>query len=228
MMKQNLMRMVVGGLTALGVAGAFAAEERQLFNGKDMDGWEGAPGWWTVEDGALTAQSTPEKPCTQSNYLIWQGGEPADFELSLDFRLSGRANSGVQVRSKALPNWDVTGYQADMTGSGDITGFLYHPRRHLIGGRGESVTIAADGSVQKERFAENAELVKVIKKDDWNSGRIVCRGPEIAYYVNGVLMTRVTDHDPKTARERGIIALQMHSGPPMKIQFKNIVLNEFK
>jgi hypothetical protein len=227
-MKQHLMRMVAGGLTMLGVAGAFAAEERRIFNGKDMEGWAGAPGWWTVEDGALTAQSTPEKPCTQSNYLIWKGGEPADFELTVDFRLSGSANSGVQVRSEALPNWDVAGYQADMTGSGDITGFIYHPRRHLIGGRGESVTIAENGQVTKERFAADAELVKVIKKDDWNSCRIVCRGPVIEYHVNGVLMSRVTDHDPSTARPKGIIALQMHSGPPMKIQFKNIVLKEFK
>lgn len=227
-MNHTLKRLVAGGCVALGAAGAFAAEEQRIFNGKDLAGWEGAPGAWTVEDGVLTAESTPEKPCHQSNYIVWKGGEPADFELTADFRLTDGANSGIQVRSQALPNWDVAGYQADMTGSGDITGFMYHPRRHLIAARGESVTIAADGRVEKEKFGENADLLKVFKKGEWNSCRIVCRGAEIAYYLNGTLMSRVTDHDPNTARPKGIIALQMHQGPPMKIQFKNIVLKEIK
>ena len=199
-----------------------------LFNGKDLAGWEGAPGWWTVEDGALTAQSTPEKPCQACNYLVWKGKQPADFELTCDFKLSAQANSGVQIRSETRPNWDTYGYQADMTGDGSLVGFVYHHKRGLIGARGEKVTIAADGSKEAAKIGDPAELLKKFKPGEWNSYRIVCRGPDITLYINGSLMCQITDHDASTAGKGGIIALQMHPGPPMKVQFKNIQLKELK
>lgn len=214
---------------ALSSGALLAAETRvSLFNGKDLSGWEGAPGWWTIEDGALTAQSTPEKPCKACNYLVWKGGQPADFELTCDFRLSDKANSGVQIRSETRPNWDTYGYQADMTGDGGLVGYVYHHKRGLIAARGEKVTIAADGQRTAEKLGDPAELAKSFKKGDWNRYRIVCRGPEIALYVNGVLMCQITDNDATTAAKRGIIALQMHPGPPMKVQFKNIELTELQ
>lgn len=206
-------------------AGALAGE-KVLFNGKDLTGWDGAPGWWHVEDGVLTAESTPEKPCKECNYLIWKGGQPSDFELNLEFKLSDGANSGVQIRSKALPKWDTFGYQADMTGDGGLVGFVYHHKRGLIAGRGEKVAIAADGKKTVERIGKPDELLKAFKKGDWNKYRIVCHGPEITLYVNGVLMCQFTDNDPGSAASSGVIALQMHPGPPMKIQYRNIVLRE--
>jgi len=205
-----------------------AGEGRNLFNGKDLTGWDGAPGWWTVEEGALTAQSTPQKPCKECNYLIWKDGQPADFELTCDFKLSVSANSGVQIRSETRPNWDTYGYQADMTGDGGLVGYVYHHQRGLIGARGEKVTIAADGSKQVQKIGDSDELLKSFKKEDWNQYRIICRGPDITLYVNGILMCQIADHDASTAGKSGIIALQMHPGPPMKVQFKNIVLKELK
>ena len=199
-----------------------------LFNGKDVTGWDGAPGWWTVEDGALTAESTPQKPCTECNYLIWKGGQPADFELTCDFKLSVSANSGVQIRSETRPNWDTYGYQADMTGDGALVGFVYHHKRGLIGARGEKVTITADGNKESSPLGDPAELLKSFKREAWNNYRIICHGPDITLYVNGVLMCQITDHDASTAGKGGIIALQMHPGPPMKVQFKNIMLKELK
>jgi hypothetical protein len=193
-----------------------------IFNGKDLTGWEGEPGWWTVEDGALTAQSTPEKPCKQCNYLVWKGGQPASFELTCDFKLSASANSGVQIRSQTRPNWDTYGYQADMTGDGNLVGYVYHHKRGLIAARGEKVTIDADGKKEVRKIGDSAELLKNFKKEDWNQYRIICRGPDITLYVNGVLMCQITDKDASTAAKSGIIALQMHPGPPMKVQFKNI------
>lgn len=207
---------------------AAAAVGVSLFNGKDLTGWDGAPGWWTVEDGALTAESTPQKPCTACNYLIWKGGQPADFEINCEFKLSVSANSGVQIRSETRPNWDTFGYQADMTGDGGLVGFVYHHQRGLIGARGEKVTITADGKKEVGKIGDPAELLKIYKRDAWNSYRIICRGPDITLYVNGVLMCQITDNDAKTAAKSGIIALQMHPGPPMKVQFKNIMLKEFK
>ena len=205
-----------------------SGEAVSIFNGKDLAGWEGAPGWWTVEEGALTAQSIPEKPCKECNYLVWKGGQPANFELTCDFRLSASANSGVQIRSETRPNWDTFGYQADMTGDGGLVGYVYHHQRGLIAARGERVTIAADGKKEVQKIGDSAELLKNFKKEDWNRYRIICRGPDITLYVNGVLMCQITDNDASTAAKSGIIALQMHPGPPMKVQFKNLVLKELK
>jgi hypothetical protein len=213
--------LILAGTLATAVA---CGEERQLFNGTDLTGWDGAPGWWHVEDGALTAQSTPEKPCQKCNYLIWKGGHPSDFELTADFRISKEANSGIQIRSETRPDWDTFGYQADMTGDGGLVGFIYHHQRGLIVGRGEKVIFTAEGKREVDKIGDPKELIKVYKVGEWNTYRIVCRGPEITLYVNGTLMSQVTDRHPALAASRGIIALQMHPGPPMKVQFKRIVL----
>jgi hypothetical protein len=202
------------------------AGEQVLFNGKDLEGWEGAPGWWRVEDGAITSESTPEKPCTAPTYLIWTGGQPADFELRAEFKLSAAANSGIQVRSEPRPNWDTFGYQADMTGDGQLVGFVYHHARGLIAPRGSKVVIAADGSKIVEALGEPAALLKHFKKGDWNTYRIVCRGPDLSLYINDVLMCQFTDRHATQSASKGILALQMHPGPPMKAQFRNIVLKE--
>ena len=208
-------------------AGATEAGFTPIFNGKDLTGWDGKPRWWKVEDGALTAESTPEKPCEESNYLIWRGGQPSDFELIADFRLSAAGNSGIQLRSQALPNWDTSGYQADMSGDGELVGFVYEHTRGLIAGRGERVSIGPDGKREaQESSGDAAELGAVYQKEDWNTYRIICRGPEITLFINGTLLCQFTDHDAKQAASKGIIALQMHPGPPMKIEFKNIRLKE--
>ena len=209
-------------------SGVAAGQERSLFNGKDLTGWEGAPGWWHVEDGALTAESTAEKPCKAANYLIWKGGQPGDFELTADFRLSREGNSGIQIRSETRPAWDTFGYQADMTGDGGLVGFVYHHQRGLIAGRGEKVSFTVDGKREVETFGDAKELIKGYKVEEWNTYRVVCRGAEMSVYLNGVLMSQVMDRDAKVAASKGIIALQMHPGPPMKVQFKNMLLKEFK
>lgn len=215
------MAMVVG--LCIGISFARAKEE-PLFNGKDLAGWDGAPGWWYVEDGAITSQSTPQKPCKECNYLVWKGGHPSDFELSADFRLSADANSGIQIRSRALPKWDTCGYQADMTGDGGLVGFIYHHTRGMIAGRGQKVVLAADGKKTAETIGDPAALAKHYKKEDWNTYRILCRGPKIALYLNGVMMCQVIDNHATEAASNGIIAFQMHPGPPMKVQFKNVIL----
>jgi HEAT repeat protein len=199
-----------------------------IFNGQELTGWTGKPGWWAVEDGALTSESTTEKPCKECNYLVWDGSQPADFELLADFKLSRSANSGIQIRSEARPDWDTYGYQADMTGDGELVGFVYHHSRGLIAGRGEKAVFAGDGQKTVERIGDPAELLKQFKPGDWNTYRVVCRGSEITLYVNGVLMCQVTDHHASQAPTRGLIALQMHPGPPMKVQFKNLRLKELK
>ncbi len=208
-----------------------------MFNGKDLSGWEGLPGAWEVVDGAITAESTPEKPCKAAHYLMWRGGKPGDFELRTQFRLQGAgANSGIQFRSRELPYWDTSGYQADMENSDRWFGCLFEHTRGGIAMRGEKVLIDEDGKktvlpvvvpeqVQKlitGNLSLSAALLRQVKMEDWNSYTIIARGPDITLKINDVVMSQVTDQQAGLAAKDGVIALQMHPGPPMKVQFKNI------
>lgn len=199
---------------------------RELFNGKNLDGWQGAPGWWRVRDGVLLAESTPERPCTKSHYLYWTGGEPADFELRAVYRLSGAANSGVQFRSERRPDFDTWGYQADADSANQYTGCLYQHERGLVALRGQRVVIDKDGGKQVETFADADKLLKAVRDNDWNELRVLAEGPRLTLWINDVRMCEATDHQPRFALPRGIIALQMHQGPPMKVEFKSTRLRE--
>lgn len=203
-----------------------------IFNGKDLSAWEGAPGWWKVEDGALTAESTVEKPCKKANYLVWTGGQPGNFQLDLDFKISSKGNSGIQIRSERRPNDDMFGYQVDMTGDGKLIGFIYHHQRGLVAERGQEVVVnekgerlaTRGGKRHSEPFPTAEQLLEHYKSGEWNHYRVFCRGDAITVALNGVLMCSISDFDPKTAVDKGSIGLQMHPGPPMKVQFKNIHL----
>lgn len=197
-----------------------------IFNGKDLTGWDGKPGWWSVEDGVITAESTLEKPCTKHNYLIWRGGVPADFELEFDYRIVG-GNSGVQFRSAEIADWDMRGYQADIEAGQKWTGALFEHQRGGIALRGEKAIIAADGSREVTPFADAAALQKIVRAEDWNQYRVVARGPEIELFINGVKTAHAVDRQTGQAAARGKIGLQMHPGPPMKVQFRNLRLKEF-
>jgi len=194
---------------------------RPMFNGRDLSGWEGRPGWWYVEDGAITSQSTPEKPCDRAHYLMWRGGQPADFDLRLEFRLVG-GNSGIQFRSRELPDWDTSGYQADMEDGNQWTGCLFEHTRGGVSMRGEHTVIAPDGAKRVTAIGDPKKLLAVVRSHEWNRYRIVARGSEIALYINDVLMCEVVDHQTGLAARDGVIALQMHPGPPMKVQYRNL------
>lgn len=207
----------------------FAEEGKQgekgfvsMFNGKDLAGWEGLPDWWEVRDGAIVVESTADKPGKRSHYLYWKGGEPADFEMRFSYRIAGQANTGVQFRSQTRPNFDTWGYQADVDSAGQYTGCLYQHGRGLAANRGESVVIDASGKRTVKPIGDAAELLKKAAKDDWNQVRIVAQGPKIEYWLNGAKMCELEDHEPKFALPKGIIALQMHQGPPMKAEFKDL------
>ncbi len=218
-------------LSPLSFAGAADRETgfTSMFNGKDLTGWEGKPGWWRVEDGAITSESTPEKPCPSAHYLMWRGGKPADFEMRCEYRLIGAsANSGIQFRSRELPNWDTSGYQADMEGGDQWTGCLFEHTRGGVSMRGQKVVIDKDGKQQITAIGDPKELLKKVKKGDWNSYRIVARGNEITLEINGTVMCQAVDNQTGVAARDGVIALQMHPGPPMKVQFRNIRLRSLE
>lgn len=192
-----------------------------MFNGRDLTGWEGVPGGWWVEDGAITAECTPEKPCKKCHYLLWRGGKPGDFELKAKFRLVGN-NSGIQFRSRELPEFDTWGYQADMEVGPQWTGALFQHDRWAVSKRGEKTEYDADGKKTVTQFADPAELQKVIKPGEWNEYEVLAHGPEVILKINGVVMTHAIDRDAKLACRSGVIGLQMHPGPPMKVQFKDL------
>ena len=198
-----------------------------IFNGKDLTGWEGKPGGWTVERGALTAESTVEKPCKKAHYLFWRGGRPADFELRLSYRITG-GNSGIQFRSREVPDWDTSGYQADLEAGQQWTGALFEHTRGGIAMRGTKVLIDPDGKKQVTKIADPAKLLKRVKAGDWNEYHVIARGSHITLKINGVVMSEAIDNDRKHAARRGHLALQMHPGPPMKVQFKNLRLKIYK
>ena len=192
-----------------------------MFNGKDLTGWEGKDGGWWVEDGMLTSQSTKKKPCKKHHYLYWKTDEPGDFVLRFDYKVVG-GNSGIQIRSEARPDFDTWGYQADIEDGDQWSGCLFQHDRGGVVMRGFDATIAEDGTRTEKAIGDPDELLKVVKKQDWNSYEVIAKGSEITLKLNGKLMCHVDDHDKKYSRSKGLIALQMHPGPPMKIQFRNL------
>lgn len=205
-------------------ATTFADDEEgfvSMFNGKDLTGWEGKPGGWWVKDGTLMSQSTKENPCLKHHYLMWRGAEPSDFIMRFQYRLVG-GNSGVQFRSKEIKGWDTRGYQADMEAGPQWTGCLF---QHVRGGvvmRGHRAVYRPDGTREIVKVADPAELQSKIKAEDWNDYEISAIGSKITLKINGITMAEVDDQDPKFACKSGVIALQMHPGPPLTVQFKDL------
>jgi len=198
-----------------------------MFDGKSLQGWDGDPEFWRVEDGALVGQTTTEKQPKQNTFLIWRAGSPADFELRLEFRLTG-FNSGIQFRSIELPDikWAKKGYQADMDGEQRYTGQIYEERgRGFLAMRGQFTIIAEDGEpAVAASLGDTNELKSLIHSGDWNSLHLIARGNTILQILNGRLMSMLIDNDQSGRKLAGLIGIQVHRGPPMKIEVRNIRL----
>ena len=199
-----------------------------IFNGRDLTGWEGEPGYWSVEDGAITGKTTAEQPLSHAIYLFWRAGRVGDFELRAKYRLLGEvANSGIHFRSTQLPNWNAKGYQADMGSGPTCTGTLYEAnQRGIMTQRGQKVVIAEDGRRTVTTLTPVEDWPKFIKSNDWNDYTIIAQGPEIILKINGHVTSHVIDRQQGKAASEGLIALQLHPGPPMKVQFKDICVKQ--
>ena len=208
---------------------------KSLFNGKDLSGWDGDMRLWSVKDGVIHGETTPEKPARGNTFLIYRDGKLKDFELKLKFRLRN-GNSGVQYRIKEVDKWVVSGYQAEVEGTPGKVGFLYHEKgRGRLVSVGDSMVIDETG---KKEVIGNISDVDELKKSgyykekDWNEYHIIAEGNHLKHYLNGYQTMELIDNDRITnpndpadrkgsARE-GILALQIHQGPPMVVQFKDI------
>jgi len=203
-----------------------------LFNGKDLTGWDGDQRYWSVRNGAITAQTTADgPPLTVNNFLIWQGGQPREFELRLQFRIEN-GNSGIYFHSEKQttdPRRDPRiGLQADISGgdqrwTGVIMEYL---KRDVLAERGQRVVIDEQGRKQVSSLGDPAELLKAVNEKDWNDYTVIVRGEQTILQINGVTMCELTDRDPRRTRA-GYLALQVHVGPPMLVQFRNIRMRQF-
>ena len=207
-----------------------SADEKQLFNGKDLTGWKGQPEFWSVKDGALTGQSTAENKVKENTFLIWQDGEVGDFELTLQYKIVG-GNSGIQYRSKVVKAEYsvVAGYQADFEAGKTYSGILYEEKgRGILATRGQKVVIKEGNKKEiTGEVGKSDEIQAAIKNEDWNEYKIVAKGGSLQHFINGKLTVDVTDETAVGAKT-GVLAFQLHAGPPMTVQFKNIVLKTDK
>ena len=203
---------------------------KDLFDGKTLKGWSGKEQFWSVQDGAITGETTKENPTKGNTFIIWDG-KVKDFELQFEYRfLSDSGNSGCQYRSKDHGNHVVGGYQADFETGTKYSGILYGEKtgRGIMTNRGQRNWLG-DGKTKKksEKFAESAELQKHVKgKGEWNKFEVTAKGNHLTHKINGQLMSETFDESEKDAVAEGILAFQLHQGPPMKIQFRNIKLKE--
>lgn len=217
-------------LSLLFAATALHAGETSLFNGKDLSGWEGNPKLWSVEDGAITGRTADvgDTKIGHNTFLVWKDGTVADFELSFQYRIE-KGNSGVQYRSKQLDPGPfgpiVSGYQADFEAGKTYSGILYEERgRGILAQRGQKTEIGTDGKpVVTGSVGDSAEIQAAIKDEQWNDYKIVAKGNRVQHFINGKQSIDVTDLDAKAPKD-GILALQIHAGPAMVVQFKALVL----
>jgi len=214
-----------------------AAEKgfENIFDGKTLKGWNGNPKFWSVKDGAITGTTTKANPTKGNTFIIWEGGKTKNFILELEFKIQN-GNSGIQYRSFKLPGdhdgWRIGGYQADFEAGDRFSGIMYGERfRGILSDRGyKTEWTTVDGKVQKKReqFGNSAEIGKAVKKGQWNKYRIVAEGYHFVHYINGEKTTVFIDNDEKNHRKDGLLALQLHQGPPMVVQFRNIRIKHLK
>jgi hypothetical protein len=207
---------------------------RPIFDGKTLDGWEGDPKYWRVEDGHLTGQVTPETLLKSNTFIIWRGGAPRDFELKADYRITSGGNSGINYRSVVVPDlvtpankFAMRGYQADIDGKNAYTGQNYEEKGRLfLATRGE-VTHVVSGRkpVLLSSLGDPKDLAALITPD-WNSYHLIIRGNVLIHLLNGHAMSVVIDDDPPNRKMEGLIGVQVHVGGPMKVEYRNFRLKE--
>ena len=224
------MRKILFLSVSVALASVWGADDgERIFDGKTLAGWLAADmSYWSGEDGAITAKSTDAHPCTKNQFLVWQGGELGDFELRLEFRMEGgpQANSGIQVRSRVLEDGHAVGYQADITPpAAPYLGAIYDEHgRKMLAARGQATIIRADGTKDSRPLEWADHLLDGVEITKWTSYRVVFQGPRMKIEVGGKKTAEILDLQESERELSGILALQLHSGPAMKVQFREVIL----
>ncbi|MEL6713554.1 MAG: family 16 glycoside hydrolase, partial [Planctomycetota bacterium] len=201
-----------------------ALDRISLFDGETLAGWRGDERFWGVEDGAIVGRSTSDAPCERTTYLVFEDATFANFELSLEYSIDG-GNSGVQFRSVVSEDGAVSGYQADLEDGPNWTGGIYEQDgRGVLVRRGQDVTCAG-AAVAWRPLAATVDLDALGGARAWHSYRIRAVGSTVELFIDGHRTARLDDRSP-AARASGVVALQLHQGPPMEIRFRNVALRD--
>ena len=199
--------------------------------------WDGDPKFWRVENGVIVGESTPDKTVGPNTFLIWKGGTPGDFELKVEIKMNS-TNSGIQYRSKMLPPndgqpegtpghaWRLGGYQMDLDFDNRYPGQLYEEAgRGFLAERGTITYISRDGTKGQIGSLENADVLKALfKPGEWNQFHLIARGNTLIHIVNGHVTAVCVDDDVKGRSMAGLIGFQLHAGPPMKLEIRNVAI----
>lgn len=208
---------------------------QSIFDGKSLAGWEGNPAYWRVENASLVGEITPATVVKSNTFVIWRGGRPKDFELKLEYRITAAGNSGINYRSEVVPDpvmpdnkFAMRGYQCDIDGARRYVGNNYEEKGRLfLAVRGQLTRVVGGRPpVLVSTFGDAAEMA-AIATDDWNAVHIIARGNTLTHIVNGRLMTVVVDDDEPRRPTEGLLGVQVHVGPPMKVEYRNIRLKNW-
>ena len=219
---------------------------KSIFNGENLEGWNGDKTYWSVKEGVLVGEVTPETILKRNSFVIYEKEQPINFELKLEYRISESGNSGVNYRSEKIKNkpFALRGYQSDIDGKNKYTGQNYEEKkRTTLAYIGEKVVVdTMPDSIPLTNIRKNVkrncwqtrnvvallgdikELKTSIKDNDWNTMHLIVKDNRMQHFVNGVLMSDVADLDAKNRSNKGFIGVQVHVGPPMKVEYKNIFL----
>ena len=193
-----------------------------LFDGQTLSGWSGDPRFWSVEEGAIVGRSTEATPCNETTWLVYTAAPLEHFELTLEVQLTN-GNSGVQVRSKHLGNWQVHGPQADHDDTGAWTGGIYEQGgRGVLVRRGTALTLDAAGVARTATLGDAKALLAQATERPWDEVKVTCLGATTEVRWNGVLTASLVDGGPGAWQREGVVAVQLHAGPPMEVRFRNV------
>ena len=238
-----------GGISAQNPAGAYVPRQndrptpidgdepgfQSIFDGMTLAGWEGNPTYWRAENGTLVGEIRPDTVLKSNTFIVWRGGRPGDFELKLDYRITAGGNSGINYRSAIVPDpvtpdnkFAMRGYQFDLDGAKRYPGNNYEEKGRLFLAVRGQVTRVVGGRppILVSTFGDAAQLAAVAT-DDWNSVHISARGNTLVHMLDSRLMSVVLDDDTPNRPVDGLIGVQVHVGPPMKVEYRNIRLKNW-
>ena len=200
----------------------------QILTRETVDNWEGDTEYWRFEDGKLIGEITEDNLLEQNTFFIWDR-EVADFELKVEYRISPEGNSGINYRSEKVEGVDyaLRGYQADFDGPNKWSGQLYEERgRTFLALRGQVTYVGKDDEPSEiGSTGEESELASLVNDGGWNEYHLIVEGNTLIHMLNGQVTAVVIDEGESAAAD-GLLGVQIHQGPPMKVEFRNFLFRE--